>query len=61
MKEIKQIQCWQPIETAPKDGVEYQKEIRAEGNPNYQPESKIWVKGFDDKPSHWIPLPEFLK
>lgn len=41
------------------DGIEYQKEIQAAGEANYQPQGKIWVKGFDDKPTHWMPLPSF--
>lgn len=40
------------------DGVEFQKEITPEGEADYQPERKIWIRGFKDKPTHWIPLPK---
>ena len=40
------------------DGIDYQKEIQPEKEANYQPEAKIWVKGFEDKPTHWMPLPK---
>ncbi len=39
-------------------GIEYQQEIRPEAERDYQPEGKIWMKGFKDKPSHWMPLPK---
>ena len=43
------------------DGVEYQQEIKPEGEANYQPEAKLWVRGFEDKPTHWLPLPKLNK
>jgi hypothetical protein len=40
------------------DGIEYQLEIKPEEEPNYQVQGYIWKKGFEDKPTHWIPLPK---
>ena len=40
------------------DGIEYQQELMPEGERNYQPQALIWLGGFEDKPTHWLPLPE---
>jgi hypothetical protein len=47
--------CYQNITI---DGIEYQKELQPQGVENYQPEAKIWMLGFEDKPTHWMPLPK---
>ncbi len=40
------------------DGVEYQKEIQSEKEPDYQANSFMFIKGFEYKPTHWMPLPK---
>lgn len=40
------------------DGIEYQQELAPEAERDYQPQGNIWIKGFEDKPTHWMPLPK---
>lgn len=43
------------------DSTRLLEEIKKAEEPNYKPRGHLWIAGFEDKPTHWLPLPPLPK